>query len=212
MRFLVFLFCIALMPAPLLGQSQLCERAAQAASRLYNVPLDILFGITLIETGRTRESSLKPWPWALNVAGQGYWMQNKKAALERADQAISQGSLSFDIGCFQLNYLWHSENFSSLEQMIEPQLNANYAARFLSQLHAEFGNWDQAVAAYHSRTPDIGQRYLEKFNRISANIDLGTIGEQSAVEATPSLFQDAGLFAEKRDHQSVALNSLWDVN
>ena len=212
MRLLALLFCIVSVPAPLLGQSQMCVRAAQAASRSYNVPLKILVGITLIETGRTRETSLQPWPWTLNVAGQGHWVQNKQLALERASEAISQGRLSFDVGCFQLNYLWHSENFSSLEQMIEPQLNANYAAQFLSQLHAEFGNWDQAVAAYHSRTPNIGQRYLEKFNRISANIDLGTIQERNAMETTPSLFWGAALFPHKGDHQSVALNSLWDVN
>lgn len=212
MRLTLCLLCIAVFPGPLVGQSQLCERAAQAASRSYDVPLEILLGITLIETGRTRDSSLKPWPWTLNVAGQGYWMKNKQDALERAGDAVSKGRLSFDVGCFQLNYLWHSDNFSSLDQMLDPQINANYAARFLSQLYVEFGNWDRAVAAYHSRTPQIGQRYLEKFNRISANIDLGTFEERNAMATTPSLTFGAGLFPEQEGQQKAAMNSLWSVN
>ena len=35
-----------------------------------------------------------------------------------------------DVGCMQISFKWHSDNFASLEQAFDPVININYAADF----------------------------------------------------------------------------------
>jgi hypothetical protein len=58
---------------------------------------------------------------------------------------------------------WHAANFVSLEAMFDPDTNAAHAARLLAGHHARTGDWEAAIAAYHSRTPAPAARYLERF-------------------------------------------------
>ena len=46
---------------------------------------------------------------------------------------------SIDIGCAQVNLMHHPDAFASLEQAFDPMANADYAARFLKQLHDTHG-------------------------------------------------------------------------
>jgi soluble lytic murein transglycosylase-like protein len=50
--------------------------------------------------------------------------------------------------------------------MFDPVANADYAARFLRDLHAETGDWIEAAGLYHSRTPKFRDRYAARFARI----------------------------------------------
>lgn len=146
--------------------SAICDSAALAASRRFDVPIDVLRAISLTETGRRLEGKLRPWPWTVNMEGTGKWFENRSTAQAYVDRHAGRGARSFDVGCFQLNYRWHGDAFSSIEEMFDPQANADYAARFLRELHSEFGNWPRAAGAYHSRTPKFARKYQARFERI----------------------------------------------
>ena len=133
--------------------SAICDAVAARAAIRHNVPLDVLRAIALTETGRRLNSRIRPWPWTVNMEGQGHWFDTRSEARAFVDRAVNRGARSYDIGCFQINARWHGHAFPSLEAMFDPQLNADYAARFLAELHAEFGDWSRAAGAYHSRTP-----------------------------------------------------------
>lgn len=140
----------------------LCDQAAQRAARLEGVPLDILLAITRAETGRSDGQVVRPWPWTINVAGQGSWFETPQEAMDKAQTALDAGLGNFDVGCFQLNYRWHGAAFASVEAMFDPEDNAVYAARFLAQLYAKSGSWAQAVADYHSKTDALAEIYLAR--------------------------------------------------
>lgn len=142
-----------------------CDAAAVAAARETGVPLRVLLAVTRTETGRRVGGRLAPWPWTVNMEGQGQWFDDRAAALAFARAGETAGATRFDVGCFQINYRWHRPAFPSLEAMFDPRQNARYAAGFLARLYAEFGNWDAAVGAYHSRTPEFAARYLETYRR-----------------------------------------------
>lgn len=154
-------------------QSALCQDAALQAAEDSGVPPDVLLAIALVETGRNDGNRQRPWPWAVNLGGEGRWLASKAEAAEYAQAALSSGATNVDIGCFQLNYRWHAENFGSLDEMLDPWANARYAADYLSRLYAEAGNWSDAAAAYHSRTPEYAARYLAKFEQTLASLDTG---------------------------------------
>ncbi|MGB7319147.1 MAG: lytic transglycosylase domain-containing protein [Planktotalea sp.] len=140
-----------------------CFRAARFAAHETKVPLKVLLAITQVETGRKIHDKVQPWPWAINHGGKGKWLASEAELLEAALGLIADGERLFDVGCFQLNYHWHGREFSSLDEMIAPRANALYAARFLEALFVEFGDWTEAVGAYHSRTEALANAYKAKF-------------------------------------------------
>lgn len=140
-----------------------CYRAARYAAHETSVPLSVLLAIARVETGRPIDGKVQPWPWAINHSGEGTWLDSEVALLEKALSLIAKGERVFDVGCFQLNYHWHGDEFSSLDEMISPRTNALYAARFLEALFQEFGDWTEAVGSYHSRTETLAASYKTKF-------------------------------------------------
>ena len=154
-------------PAPAAGNpAQLCDLAAQAAAQKTGVPIDILLAITRVETGRSANGELRPWPWAINADGTGAWYDSQAQAVAAATAHLADGTGTFDVGCFQLNMRWHGDAFASLTEMFDPGKNAYYAAHFLLQLYQESGDWAQAVADYHSRTGDLAAPYVEKVKAV----------------------------------------------
>ena len=83
--------------------------------------------------------------------------RQQAVAAVRALQA--RGVRSIDVGCLQVNLMYHPAAFASLDEAFDPRSNAAYAARFLNTLYAERRDWAHAIAAYHSETPALGDAY-----------------------------------------------------
>lgn len=149
--------------------SSLCVDAARAAARRTGVPVDVLLAVTLVETGRDQ----RPWPWTVNVAGEGHWFDTASEAEAHVQSLLDQGRTNVDLGCFQLNLRWHSKGFSSLSDMLDPAPNATYAAEFLASHFARTGDWAAAAAAYHSQTPEYAERYRAKFEAAYGTLAAG---------------------------------------
>lgn len=147
-----------------------CDAAAEVAAAETGVPLSVLRAVTRVETGRARDGRLEPWPWTVNMEGVGHWFQTRDKAIEYVTVQIDRGARIFDVGCFQINYRWHGHQFHSVEHMFDPMANARYAARFLSRLYGETGNWSEAAGAYHSRTPALAKRYRARFDAVLAQL------------------------------------------
>jgi len=171
----VMLFLSLSSPAQSGSDTNVCDLAAQRAAQNSDVPLELLMAISRVETGRQSDGAAQPWPWAINQGGQGHWFETADQAISFANDLLAQGVVNFDAGCFQINLQWHSKNFGSLEDMFDPQTNATYAATYLTQLFQSEGGWPQAVAAYHSRNPDLAEAYLTKVE--AALSDLRIAGE-----------------------------------
>jgi hypothetical protein len=138
-----------------------CERAATESEITEHLPPGLLAAIGRVETGRwdAAQARMAPWPWALNVNGVARWFASRDAALQALTGYWAQGVRSIDVGCFQVNLLHHPTAFSDLTEALDPAANGAYAARFLTLLHSRLGNWNAAVAAYHSADPALGTPY-----------------------------------------------------
>ena len=147
-----------------------CVFSAHRAALRTGVPTRILLAVSLVETGRGKGNDRHPWPWTVNLNGKGFWFASRKEAERFARRTLVKGDRRFDVGCFQINYRWHGNGFSSISSMFEPDANALYAARFLKRLYREKGNWFAAVGAYHSRDRKRASRYAARFVRILAGL------------------------------------------
>jgi len=164
------LVCLMLVPFAAVARPELCENAARQAAAEAGVPVDVLMAIALTETGRMRDGRMRPWPWAANLDGQGHWFDTPAQALAFAESALTSGRTGFDLGCFQINWHWHGAHFASPRALLDPLQGARYAARFLTDLVAELGSWEQAAGAYHSRTPHLAARYRRRFEELRAGL------------------------------------------
>jgi len=116
------------------------------ASAKYGVPLGMLYSVGLTETGR--RGSLQPY--AMNIEGRAVFANSAAEAIQHFEAASRSGARLIDLGCMQINHLYHRENFPSLEGMLNPRANVEYAARFLRELKTRHDTWTMAVARYHA--------------------------------------------------------------
>ncbi|MFG1296587.1 lytic transglycosylase domain-containing protein [Xanthobacter variabilis] len=128
------------------GPPNICERELARASKKYNVPLQILYAVGLTESGYGGFLQ----PYTLYIEGKDYISNNLQDALKLFREANGRGVQLIDIGCMQVNYYWHKEEFNNLEEMFNPRLNVEQAARFLQELRKRHGSWTMALARYNA--------------------------------------------------------------
>ena len=143
--------------------SVLCEQAIDTIEREGQLPPHLLGAIARIESGRPDlGGSVRPWPWTINADGRGYAFGSKAEAIDAIVRLRERGILSIDVGCMQINLMYHAKAFSTLDEALDPLANVKYSARFLLALRTETGAWRSAVAFYHSRTPALAAEYERK--------------------------------------------------
>lgn len=151
---------IAPAAAPPISPAMLCDQAIGAAEQQLHLPAGVLAAVSRVEAGRLgQDGRMHPWPYTINAEGVGSFFPTKEAAVAAVQTLEGRGVHSIDVGCVQVNLLHHPAAFVSLEQAFDPVANTGYGARFLNRLHEEFRTWPGAIAAYHSRTPELGANY-----------------------------------------------------
>ncbi len=123
-----------------------CEREMTRASRLNDIPLNVLYAVGLTETGHRGELS----PFDMNVDGRAVRSKSLAEALAKFAAERANGAKYIDVGCMQINERFHRADFASLADMFDPAQNVRYAAAFLKQLKAQEGSWTLAVARYNA--------------------------------------------------------------
>ena len=146
----------------LIEHSKECLKHFARQERQQGIPRQLLFAVASTESGRWHKGAgvALPWPWTVNAEGKGYYFQNKSEAVAAVARFRAQGISSIDVGCMQINLKYHPDAFSSLTQAFDPERNVGYAANFLKNNYTELQSWRSAVAAYHSRNPELGNNYF----------------------------------------------------
>jgi len=153
-------------PGLAISDAAACQSAIQAVERSGPVPPSLLSAIARTESGRALPGGrVVAWPWTINVAGTGHYFDTVQQAVAAVEAFRASGVQSIDVGCMQVNLMHHPGAFASLEQAFDPSANAGYAARFLTRLHLELGDWASAIGAYHSRTPGLADEYGRRVAR-----------------------------------------------
>lgn len=145
----------------------LCDAAVQSAEARHRLPAGLLFAISKVKSGRfdPAEHQLEPWPWTVQAEGRGLFFESKSQAVQWVEDAMARGVTSIDTGCLQVNLFYHPHAFATLEDAFDPAHNADYAARFLLQLHASAGDWREAAGFYHSQTLALATSYRDRVGR-----------------------------------------------
>tara|TARA_B100000686_G_C16743171_1_gene947851 strand:+ start:538 stop:1107 length:570 start_codon:yes stop_codon:yes gene_type:complete len=133
------------------------------AREFFKIPDGILTSIGNVEAGRVMTGGkIVIWPWTVNHNGKSLFFNNKQQYLTfLSNHRIKE---NIDIGCMQISWKWHSNQFVSIFEMGEPQKNVHYAARYLRKLYGETQSWIKAVKFYHSRKKSKNEKYFQRFS------------------------------------------------
>ena len=188
--------------------SQQCMQHFSRQERKYGIPKHLLRAISITESGRwhKEEKMMLPWPWTINVEGKGHFFKTKHDAVTAVNRFREQGKKSIDIGCMQVNMRHHPEAFPSVIKGFDMANNVGYAAKLLKSHYNNYGNWQQAIAAYHSKTKSLGRKYFSKvkynWQKVLANVadstdDAGRIvlastAEESGFSSVESALRSGG--------------------
>lgn len=158
-------------PAP----QGICERELARAAAKYQIPLQILYAVALTESGTGKGLQ----PLMLHIEGRDHLPPSLPEALAMFHAANDRGVKLIDIGCMQVNWYWHREEFRTLEEIFDPRLNVEQGARFLKELRQRHGSWTMAVARYNAGPANtVGQhRYV---CRVMKNLVASGVGAWTA--------------------------------
>ena len=163
---LAVLACLVALPAwaaPRVPPPAACEPAIEAAEHASHTAPGLLSAIGLVESGRSdpHTGQRRPWPWTVTAEGVGTYYASKADAIAAVQALQARGVVSIDVGCMQVNLMYHPDAFGSLDEAFDPKPNAAYAARFLNSLYAKLRDWPDAAAAYHSFSPGPNAQYAK---------------------------------------------------
>ncbi|CAA7611328.1 transglycosylase SLT domain-containing protein [Magnetospirillum sp. UT-4] len=154
--------------APAVPPDSLCAAQTAENERNYGIPARLLDSISVVESGRydrQRKETLA-WPWTVTAQGEGKYFPSKHEAIAEVKRLRTKGVKNIDVGCMQVNLMYHPEAFASLDDAFDPATNVAYAARFLKGLFGATGHWVTAASYYHSQTPSLASAYRDRLMKV----------------------------------------------
>ncbi len=155
--------------APVLAQpietiSKTCADPIARIERSERIPRQLLAAVALAESGRWDKDrrAIFAWPWTVTAGGKGRFFDTKAEAIAEVSRLRASGIRNIDVGCMQINLMYHPDAFDDLDQAFDPFENVAYAARFLKRLNEARRSWSMAVGLYHSSNREFLYPYRRK--------------------------------------------------
>ena len=157
----LFLICLFIYFKPVYSNSTTdCFNFTEKYGKQFNIPDKLLTSISLVESGIKKNNRFISWPWTLNVQGKSKFFDNKNDALDFLKKNYKNKNI--DVGCMQISLKYHFKEFDSLENILDPDQNVKYAAKFLKNLFSKHKRWNEAISRYHSSVPIRKKQYLKR--------------------------------------------------
>jgi soluble lytic murein transglycosylase-like protein len=135
----------------------------------HGIPSAVFYAVALAESG-TRVDALgavRPWPWTLNVQGDGRFYPSRRAATLVFEDALASGRTSVDVGLMQVNWRSHRQALGHVAGALDPYRNLDVAAAILTACHETHRDWWAAVGCYHApNDPARAERYRDRVRRL----------------------------------------------
>lgn len=181
------------------------EKLIERMELKYSIPHGLLLAIALTESGRHNKEYLKsvPWPWTVNACGKSYYFKTKNEAIQKVLELRQSGVRCIDIGCMQINLLFHGNAFKSLHDAFTPECNIEYAAKLLRDIYVKTRSWETAVCYYHSKNERLHKRY---YSKVSDRYRLVSARPKSADRVTYHLCKNNYIQTLKHSSIDEAIN------
>ena len=137
----IFLLAGGLVPSRTAVAST-CAAQVQRLAPKYRVPVLIADAVMVAESG-------SHGPLTLNIAGDPRYPLTDLEAEAAINVAVRSGK-NVDIGCMQVSSKHNGKRVTVLASLLDPLVNVEAGLTILVELRKRYGNWRQAVGAYHN--------------------------------------------------------------
>ena len=130
----------------------------------YGIPVKLFYAVALAESGKTIASMnrRRPWPWTLNIAGEGVYFNTRWEAWRALDQSLRAGQDSVDIGLMQVNWRFHQDRLGNSWLALEPYHNLTVGADIFKNCYKNRRDWWASVGCYHAPSDSVRARKYRK--------------------------------------------------
>jgi len=112
-----------------------------------------------------RDGMVRPWPWTLNVQGEGMFFQTRREAERALAHYYRQGIRNIDVGVFQINIRWNGDLAERPEDLLDPRVNLWAFAQVIRECRMRSGReFRDIIACYHAGSAhrERGQAYASR--------------------------------------------------
>lgn len=151
------------------GSVETVPEGYRRVAAAHDIPDKLLYAVALAESGKRIDAlrRTRPWPWTLNIGGEGRYYASRREAEIAVLQAFATDQRSVDIGLMQVNWSYHKASLRSVESAIDPYHNLDVGAQILAGCFRERGDWWAAVGCYHApHDAKLAMRYRQRVRRI----------------------------------------------
>ncbi|MFN4284065.1 MAG: transglycosylase SLT domain-containing protein [Alphaproteobacteria bacterium] len=190
-----------------------CAAPIARQERQHGIPSQLLAAVSLAESGRwdKQNSASFAWPWTVTAEGKGQFFASKAEAIAQVQALKARGIRNIDVGCMQINLMYHPNAFPDLETAFEPDSNVAYAAKFLRSQFDETKSWIAAAGNYHSATPEHHFRYRAKITTLW-NASRRQSAEERRLEVQTAYQERRAAYAAARDNTLGAARAPLDMS
>lgn len=150
----MFLFMVSLA----YGYEKVAEHFEDGCS-MWGTPPSLAMAIAKVESDFR--------PWAVNIQGKSYYMNDRESALALIKKASAQQK-SYDVGLMQINSYWLKKFKLNPADVLDPKINVIIGCWILSEELKRYGMTWKAIGAYHTpvaKNPDRAKAYANKVIR-----------------------------------------------
>lgn len=152
-RIVAAIFC-AVLAGQVNASSLDIPSAYVRAANANGIPPALLYAVASAESVMSLQVGRRPWPWTLNVAGEGMRFHDRSSACHALRDALKHTRV-VDIGIAQLNFRWQPQLFGVGQRFedpcagLDPYANLDEAAGLIRQHYDASGDWLVAAGRYH---------------------------------------------------------------
>lgn len=149
-----------------LKESLDCSELIRYFERRYDIPTGLLAAIAWVES--------RGHLWAINNLSSSRYCKSQEEAIIYVRQLERSNQPSISIGCMQVNWQVHKDQFADLNEALTPYYNIKFAAKLLKSLYKRFGSWEKAIGWYNPKG--------NKPNRTYVNLVCHCMTEQHSIK------------------------------
>jgi hypothetical protein len=156
--------CALIFAAPAVG-AEITKRQWLDAVAVAGIPSEVLFAVSLQESGTTMNGrrEFAPWPWTLNISEAGHYFRTHDEALAALEREIGANNRRVAVGMFQIHLRFNGHRVDDVRTLLDPATNLRIAAKVLRDCGVKYEALADRLSCYYSGDVDAaGEAYARQ--------------------------------------------------
>ncbi len=211
--------CLSVPAAASRGFQEIKEDHWLAAMRVARIDSEILYAISLMESGTSFNGMRQygPWPWTMNINEEARYYSSREAARMALIEEVERGNNRIAVGIWQIYLRFNGHHVDDPLELFDPVTNLRVAAKVLNGCWDHYdtlrnvlscyhsGDVDEKGLAYAARVLKLAEKWGEPYrvrNRIPGIVYARDVADQPLIDNNALLANDMVVHTEPQTIQT----------